>query len=172
VRFEIVHEFDIPVDALELAVISPNLVDKLLPKIASLKVGIESIAQKSHDLKNGVLDRVWRYQANVPIPPFARGYITRDMCAWDEVSVYDLKRHASHWTIKPNVKPEWEKYFAGSGTYEVFPLGSGRSKRVVAGEVQLNVPLVRKVAERMIVGEVKKTFDAEAATLRDMATLV
>ena len=28
VHFEIAHEFDIPLDALELAVISPNLVDK------------------------------------------------------------------------------------------------------------------------------------------------
>ncbi len=30
----------------------------------------------------------------------------------------------------------------------------------------------RQVAERMIVAEVKKTFDAEAAVLRDLATLV
>jgi hypothetical protein len=28
------------------------------------------------------------------------------------------------------------------------------------------------VAERLIVGEVRKAFEAEAATLRDMATLV
>jgi len=36
----------------------------------------------------------------------------------------------------------------------------------------LDVPVVRKVAEPMIVNEVKKTFEAEAATLRDLATLV
>ena len=34
------------------------------------------------------------------------------------------------------------------------------------------MPVVRQVAERMILGEVKKTFEAEAATLRDMATLI
>jgi hypothetical protein len=34
------------------------------------------------------------------------------------------------------------------------------------------VPVVRPVAERLIVNEVKKTFEAEAATLRDLATLV
>lgn len=171
-RFEIVHEFDIPLDALELAVISPSLIDRLLLTIQRMKVGIESIAQREHELRGGVLEREWHFQANVQIPPFARPYLTKEMCAWAESSVYDLKRHASSWTITPQVKAEWRKYFTAAGTYEVLPLGSGRSKRIVAGEVNLHVPVVRRVAERMIVGEVKKTFEAEAATLREMATLV
>jgi hypothetical protein len=170
VRFEIAHEFDIPLDALELAVISPSLVDKLTPKL--VKSGIEAIEQKAYELKDGVLDRIWHYQANVRIPAFAKGYVTREMCAWDEKSTYDLKKHKSTWTIAPNIKPEWQKYFAASGTYEIVSLGNGRAKRVVQGELELKVAIVRQVAERMIVNEVKKTFEAEAATLRDMATLV
>jgi hypothetical protein len=172
VHFEIVHEFDIPLDALELAVISPNLVDKLGPKLSVLKVGIEKLTQRSHVLKNGVLERVWHYQANVKLPPFARGYVTKEMCAWDEQSTYDLKRHESTWTITPAIKPEWRKYFAASGKYEIVALGNGRAKRIVTGELSLAVPVMKGVAERMIVGEVKKTFEAEAATLRDMATLI
>ena len=170
VRFEIAHEFDIPLDALELAVISPSLVDKLTPKLA--KSNIEEIQQRSYSLKDGVLERVWHYQANVRIPAFAKGYVTKEMCAWDEHSTYDLKRHRSTWTIAPNIKVEWQKYFQASGTYEIIALGDGRAKRVVVGELELKVPVVRQMAERMIVNEVKKTFDAEAATLRDMATLV
>jgi hypothetical protein len=169
VHFEIAHEFDIPLDALELAVISPTLVDKLGPKLN--KSGIEAVRQKAHTLMNGVLDRVWHYQANVRIPQFARGYVTREMCAWDEHSTYDLKAHKSTWTISPNVKPEWQRYFEAKGTYAIVPLGNGRAKRVVEGELELKVPVVRQVAERMIVNEVKKTFEAEAATLREMATL-
>ena len=170
-HFEIAHEFDIPLDALELAVISPTLVDKLAPKLK--KSNIDDISQKSHDLKNGVLERVWHYQANVNVPPFARGYVTREMCAWDEESTYDLKRHTSSWRIVPNVKPEWRKYFSAAGTYRIASLGDGRARRIVEGTLELRVPPVfRQVAERMIVGEVKKTFEAEAATLRDMATLI
>ena len=116
-HFEIAHEFDIPLDALELAVISPALVDKLGAKLQ--KSNIEEIRQKAHDLKNGVLERVWHYQANVKLPAFARGVVTRDMCAWDEESTYDLKRHASTWTIVPNIKPEWRKYFNAAGTYRI-----------------------------------------------------
>jgi hypothetical protein len=167
VHFEIVHEFDISLDAIELAVLSPGLIDKLAPRLAN----IERVKQKQHDLKNGKLERVWSYQANVKLPAFAKN-ITREMMAWDEVSTYDLKTHSSSWKIHPHVKREWQKYFAASGSYELVPTKEGHTKRIVKGELTLKVPVVRQMAERMIVNEVKKTFEAEAATLRDLATLV
>lgn len=167
-HFEIVHEFDISLDAIELAVLSPGLIDKLAPRLHN----IEKLDQKTHELVNGRLDRVWSYQANLKIPSFAKSVITREMCAWDEVSAYDLKSHSSAWTIHPHVKPEWQKYFAAKGSYELVPVGAGRTKRIVRGELELKVPVVRQMAERMIVSEVKKTFEAEAETLRDLATLV
>ena len=171
-QFEIAHEFDIPLDALELAVISPSLVDKFDAKVQKLGVGVEKITERRRKLSDGVLERVWRYQANVRIPQFARGYITREMCAWEDRTVYEMSRHEGHWTIVPNVKPEWQKYFTSSGTYVIEGLGGGRSRRVVDGTLQVHVRLVRQVAERLIVAEVRKAFDAQAATLRDMATLI
>jgi hypothetical protein len=167
VQFEVVHEFDIPLDALELAVISPNLFQQLSRRLAS----IESVSQKEHVLTDGRLERVWSYRANVKIPAFATRYVTPEMCAWDEKSTYDIKRHASEWVILPHIKPEWRKFFAAKGTYALAQLGSGRTKRTVSGSIELRVPLVRQVAEKLILGEVKKTFDAEAETLRDLATL-
>ncbi len=167
-HFEIVHEFDISLDAIELAVLSPGLVEKLAPRLQN----IEKVSQTTHALHNGVLERVWSYQANLKIPSFAKSYITREMWSWDEVSTYDLKTHSSSWSIEPRVKPEWKKYFNAKGRYELIAEEGGRTKRVVKGELELKVPVVRQMAERMIVNEVKKTFEAEAATLRDLATLV
>ena len=167
-HFEIVHEFDIPLDALELAVISPSLCQKL----AHCLPNMESIQQKEHVLRDDRLERVWSYRANARLPAFARAYVTPEMMAWDERSTYDIKRHSSEWTISPHVKPEWRKYFASSGTYHLTKLDSGRTKRTVSGIVELRVPVLRQVAEKLIVGEVKKIFDAEAETLRDLATLV
>ena len=86
-HFEIAHEFDIPLDALELAVISPSLVDKYGAKVLKLGVGIEKVTERAWSLKQGVLERQWHYQANVNVPQFARGYLTREMCAWDEHTV-------------------------------------------------------------------------------------
>jgi hypothetical protein len=172
VHFAIRHEFDIPLDALELAVISPNLVERLAARLAEEKVGIESVAQVSRTLEGGVLERTWHYQANVSIPSFAHEYVTRDMCAWDETSTYETARHAGRWAIVPNVKPEWRKYFGASGSYALSALGGGRSERLVAGDIELDVRVVRQVAERLIVNLVKKIFEAEASTLREMATLI
>lgn len=166
-HFRIVHEFDIPLDAVELAVLSPNLIDRLAPRLPS----IELVQQREHAMKNGKFERVWTYQANVKVPAFAQAYITREMLGWDEHSIYDLKTHTAKWKIVPKVKPAWRKFFNSSGTYELVPHKDG-TRRVISGELELRVPVVRKVAERMILAEVKKTFEAEAATLRDMATLV
>lgn len=167
-QFEVVHEFDIPLDALELAVISPNLFQRLASRLSN----IESVQQKEHVLKDNTLERLWSYRANVRIPAFATKYVTPEMCAWDEKSTYDIKRHMSEWNIIPHVKPEWRKLFTAKGTYALAQLGSGRTKRTIAGVLELRVPLVRQVAEKLIIGEVKKTFDAEAETLRELATLV
>lgn len=167
-HFEIVHEFDIPLDALELAVISPNLLQKLATRLHNM----ESIQQKEHLLREGRLERVWSYRASVRLPAFARAYVTPEMMAWDERSSYDIKKHASEWTISPRIKPEWRRYFAGAGSYLLTTLDSGRTKRTVAGNVELRVPVVGHVAEKLIVSEVKKMFDAEAETLRELATLV
>ena len=167
-HFEIVHEFDISLDALELAVLSPGLIDKLAPKLEN----VGRVSQKTHSLQNGVLERVWIYRASVKLPSFAQKHVTPDMLAWDEVSRYTLRSHSSAWVIEPHVKPEWRKYFRASGTYELVPFADGRTRRVVKGDLALNVPVVRQVAERMILNEVRKTFEAEAATLRDLATLV
>ena len=167
-QFEVVHEFDIPLDALELAVISPNLFQELSKRLHS----IESVSQKEHVLTDARLDRLWSYRANVKIPAFATKYVTPEMCAWDEKSTYDIKRHLSEWIILPHVKPEWRKMFSAKGTYTLMQLGSGRTRRTVNGSIELRVPLVRQVAEKLIVAEVRKTFDAEADTLRDLATLV
>lgn len=167
-QFEIVHEFDIPLDALELAVLSPQLLDKMTARLTN----IEHAEQCEHKLEGDVLARVWAYKPNVRLPAFARPHVKPEMMGWHEHSKYHLKRHEAEWHIVPSGKPEWQKYFSASGTYRLVPQSNGGTKRVVNGTLHLHVPWVGSVAERMIVGEVKKTFEAEAATLRDLATLV
>lgn len=165
-HFEVAHEFDIPLDALELAVLSPSLVENMAPRLAS----VESVLQKEHKFDGTRLERVWAYQANVKLPSFARPYVTREMCAWEERSVYRLEDHCSSWTI--DIRPEWEKYFSARGQYRLVQLPGGRTRRIVDGDLALSVPAgIRQVGERLILGEMKKTLEAEAATLRDLATL-
>lgn len=167
-HFAITHEFDIPRDALELAVLSPSLCQKLAHRLSNM----ESVHQKEHVLRDDRLERVWSYRANVRLPAFARAYVTPEMMAWDERSTYDIKKHSSEWTITPHVKSEWRKYFASSGTYVLTTLERGRTRRTVEGTVEVRVPVFQHVAEKLLTAEVRKMFDAEAETLRDLATLV
>lgn len=167
-HFEITHDFEIPRDAVELAVISPDLFARLKDRLSNM----ESVLQKQHVLRDGVLDRVWAFQADVKVPVFAKKVVTREMLSWSESSRYQLDKHEAHWNVTPNVKPEWQRYFHAEGTYRLEALDSGRSRRVISGELELRVPVVQRVAERAILGEIRKTFDAEAETLRDLATLV
>jgi len=168
-RFEITHEFEAPLDALELAILSPNLIDKVAKGLPN----VERVKQKTHNFQNRVLERVWNYKPNVNVPVFAQPYVTLDMLAWDERSTYSIDTHSSEWVITPASKPEWHKYFRAWGTYSLVSGGNGVTRRVVKGEVDLNVPRVMKtLGERVIVAEVKKTFDAEAEILRGLATLV
>ncbi|WP_394823821.1 DUF2505 family protein [Pendulispora albinea] len=168
-RFEITHEFEAPLDALELAILSPNLVDKMAKGLPN----VDRVEQTTHKLHNRVLERIWNYKPNVKVPTFAQPYVTLDMLAWDERSTYSIDTHSSKWIITPSLKPEWQKYFRASGTYSLVTGGNGVTSRVVQGEVELNVTRVLKqLGERVIVSEVKKTFDAEARILRDLATLV
>jgi len=167
VKFEIAHEFDIPLDAIELAVLSPRLIEQVAPRLPDM----ETVTQTEHTLSNGVLERVWSFAAKVKVPEFAKTYVTREMLRWEERSTYDLKKHRATWTVVPKLKPEWQRYFHAEGTYSLVPRGDG-SARIVRGELSLAVRVVRTVAERLIVNEVKKTFEAEAGALRDLATLV
>lgn len=166
--FEVAHEFDIPLDAVELAVLSPMLVDNLKSRLS----GVESVEQTAHHFTGTELERVWAYQANVKLPAFARPYVTKEMCSWEERSVYRVVDHASSWSIRPHKKPEWAKYFTAQGEYRLVPLAGGRTRRVVLGALSLFVPQgLRQLGERLIFAEVQKTLAAEAATLTDLATL-
>jgi hypothetical protein len=172
VHFEIAHEFDISLDALERAFTSPRLVDKLDAAIQELGVGVEKITEHRAILASGVLDRIRHYQARGNLAAFASAYLTREMCAWDVESVYTMASHAGRWTIVTNLKPEWREHFASSGTYAIEALDGGRSRRIVVGDIDVRLPVVKGMAERFVLAAVRKAFDEEAATLREVATLV
>lgn len=166
-HFRIAHEIEISRDAVELAVVSPDLIERLQSKLPKTMRAL----QKRHALEDGVLERVWTFEASIEIPKFASGYVGPEV-AWDQHTTYTLAKHEAIWSIVPEVRPQWRKYFTASGTYSLRSIGEAKTERVVEGDVELHLPMVKKVAERMILALVKRAFVAEAETLRDMATLV
>lgn len=166
-KLSIEHEFDAPLDAVELAILSPDLVRR----IAATLTAVETVEQIEHRLERGVLTRVWSFRANVPMPAFARGTFAREILAWRETTEYSLETHAARWSIEPDIKPEWRRYFHSDGVYRLDRVPEGRTRRTVEGTIEIRVALVGHLAERMIANEVRKTFEAEAEALREMATV-
>lgn len=165
-RFEITHEFDAPLDAVELAVLSPDL-GVLMAR--ALSPVIESIEIVEHVIERGLFRRVLRFQANAPLPLFRGHDVAREAMSWEETSVYRLSDHASSWSVSP--REQYRKYMRSSGTYQLHKAPDGRTKRHVVGEFEVKAGMLSRMIERMALSEVRKTYDAEAATLRTLSTL-
>jgi len=165
-QFEISHEFDAPLDAVELAVLSPDL-GPMMARL--LKTMLESVETIEHDLKHGELRRVLRFQANAPLAIFRNVNVAREVMSWEEESVYRLSEHASKWTALPRV--EWRRYFHSQGTYKLSAVPDGRTRRTVWGELWVKAGVLSSIIERMAIVEIRKTYDAEAETLRKLSIL-
>jgi Protein of unknown function (DUF2505) len=174
-KFSLSHDFDAPADAIELALLSPELAPGILRELSANKGGprIESIEKLSEELDGGTFRRLLRYQAAAALPALERVLrgrpIAREMMRWDETFSYERKGRKAVWQVSP--MPEYAKWFAAHGTWRLDPLDDGRTRRTVEGELEVRVKLVAGVLERIALAEVKKTYDAEAAALRDLATL-
>ncbi|AUX27104.1 hypothetical protein SOCEGT47_076830 [Sorangium cellulosum] len=163
-HFTICHELDAPLDAVELAVLSPELGPRLASKVAAL----ESVVTVEHALEGGELLRVLRFQASAPLPIF-KGYpVTRDAMSWEERSTYRLADHASSWEVTP--KAQWRSYFRSRGTYRLERLPDGRTRRRVDGDIEIRLHLLGPLVERLALAEVQRTYDAEADTLRELVS--
>jgi hypothetical protein len=167
VHFEIQHEFEAPLDAVELAVLSPDLARLFAKGLRS----IESVETIEHAFSGGELHRVLRFQASAPLPIFRHHRIAKSAMSWQESSTYRLADHRSTWTVSP--REEWARYVRSEGTYQLEPVTGGGTRRTVRGEIEVRLALLGlgRLVERMAVAEVKKTYDAEAETLRQLATL-
>jgi hypothetical protein len=165
VRFTICHELDVPLDAVELALLSPELGPRLCRRLTS----IDSVTTIEHALADGALRRVLRFHASAPLAIFRGHDIARDAMMWEETSTYRLADHASTWSVAP--REPWRRYFSSEGTYRLEPLPGGRTRRRVEGALQIRLPVLGPVVERMALVEVRKTYDAEADTLRELTAL-
>ncbi len=168
-RFEFCHEFDAPLDALELAVMSPDLATRL----AQHWDKIESVKTVSHDLGVDTFERVWRFQARAPLRLLDGYELTREMMAWHEHASYRRRDHTGQWRIEPcQPRARWKDYFQATGRYQLDPLEDGRSRRTVTGQLSIRLKVVGKVLARVALAEVRKAYDAEADALRALCSLV
>lgn len=170
-QFEISHELDAPLDALELALMSPDLG----PLLGHAMDNVESVQTVAHELDSGTFHRVWRFQARAPLK-ILRGYdITRDMMSWDEEWTYDKRDRSAAFAVVPrptvDMDAPWRRHFEARGSYRLDPLSDGRTRRTVAGTIRIDLKLVGRLVERLAVAELEKAYEAEAGVLLSLCSV-
>jgi len=94
------------------------------------------------------------------LPPGATKALKPEVFEWDEESRWDPKAERISWRILPQVMQD--KIDCRGVLYYV-DVG-GHTRRVVEGEIQIKIPLAGKVAEKIIVGQLEKTYAELSAT--------
>ena len=170
-HFEIAHEIAAAVDAVELAMMAPELG----PRIGRAVESLESIELCAHELAEGAFARVWRFQGRTPFRVLRPFRIRRDMMVWDEHASYRLDAHEGTWLIVPRgetaADAPWRAHFHAEGRYWLEPLDGGRTLRRVEGDIGVHFKLVGAIVERVAVGEIRRTYAAEAALLGELCAV-
>lgn len=157
--FRLVHDFDdIPIDLFERYLNHPELI-ALCAEIPAFR---SRDLVEEQDLGGG--RKRWRFKvvAGGDIPPAARKVISEEMLTWYEDTRFEPDEHTIHFTIEPI---RWQGKFDCRGTWRLEPRGQG-THRVIEGSLAIPLPLVGKVAEQFIVGELKKNYEVEAGVQR------
>ncbi|MDF1562107.1 MAG: DUF2505 family protein [Deltaproteobacteria bacterium] len=93
------------------------------------------------------------------LPPGATKVLKPEVFEWDEESRWDPKGETIHWRVLTQVMSN-KIDCAG----ELFYVAAGdQTRRVVEGRIEIKIPLAGKVAEKVIVGQLEKTY-AELST--------
>ena len=165
-QFEFSQEFDVPLAGVEQALMSAELLPLLGRRLAS----VCSIDPRSLELEDGVLSRVWRFQARKSLPMLPNRVVSNDMMVWDEHWSYRLADHSARWFLVPRPEakghPGWRRRFVSTGGYELQAMDPTRTRLAVAGGLQVDVPLVGRAVERFALRELRNIHMAEVETLR------
>ena len=171
-EYEYSHELDARIDAVELALMSPDLAAELLSRVDSMA----AIDVVSHDVTDDRISRTWRFEAKAPFKILSAYDVTREMMVWDEVWDYNRVTHVASFHIvpRPGVDPDaaWRERIDAGGKYQLDPLGDGRSRRTVIGHMPIGWRVIGPMVERLALAELRKAYAAEAEALQSLCSLV
>ena len=160
-KFRFEHEFDVDVEKLEEAMFSEDLPPFLKENMPSLK-DMEVLERKE---EGDSLKRRVRYEPVPLIEKVGPKRVPPEAMIWVEESTYDRKRRVLEFKNVPT-HPKVRGLMTNHGTVELRSLGPGRSKRTMKGELKVSVPILGRVAEKIIFKTAGKIIEEEARALQ------
>ncbi len=154
--FTLEHNFpDIPVEVFEQHLNHPDLI-KMLDKMPAFRS--RDLVSKTD---NGDGSITWRFKvvAGGDVPPAVRKVLSEEMLTWHEDTKFVPAEHTIHWTITP-LAERAQKLLESHGIWKLIPAGKG-TRRVIEGHINVKVPLIGKLVEQYLAGELKRNYDVE-----------
>ncbi|MEW5947258.1 MAG: DUF2505 family protein [bacterium] len=152
-KFKLTHHFDVNTEKFEKLTTDTNLQDYIdtLPNLKE-REDLEVIEDERY-----VRRKVRNFAIGV-IPKEIRHVLKPRMLSWIEESVYDKLKHEFEWKITPYY---FRDVFKCSGTYKYIDESDSRMRREIEGDLTISVPVIGPIAERYIIRELRKNFEAE-----------
>ncbi len=157
-RFE--HEFACDPDTLMRTMFEEGLIEGLKPSLTRLLEG-ESLAWEG--TSSGVKRRV-RYLPVPKIRSVGPKKVDPRWMEWVEESEVDYSRARGRYRNVPTT-PRVAELLKNHGEFEFVGLPGGRTRRVMTGELRVEVFMLGAIAERVIHAYAKEILDEEAGAL-------
>jgi hypothetical protein len=157
VHFEVVHDFPAPCAAVADVLCDPAFHTQLdLPDLSRPEVVTSATDGTAKQL-------LLRYEYIGSVDPIARRIVGNRTLAW----MQELRLDTRTFTGTLSFSAEQDaKRLNGEATVAITPAGDGaHSRRRIAGDLHVRVPLVGSTAERRIVPGLVRRLDVEAAAL-------
>jgi hypothetical protein len=152
--FRLEHQFPtISIDIFEKYLNHPEL-NKMLSRMPSFKE--RTLVEENSENNN---EQEWKFlvRAASELPQAIKKVIPTSVMSWHEKSLFKKNEHTIYWSIIPL---DTKIKFKGSGTWKLFEENSG-TKRVIEGEIRVEIPFVGKMIENFIVKELQKNYEEE-----------
>lgn len=162
-RFSFQHDLEAPLARVEAALGDESLARetvRLVPKLESAFT-----LEHSHDAEG--IHRVIRFQASAPLDMWRDRPLAREALQWEEHFDYLLREHRGSFRVL--IAERWRKYVHSEGVYTLEPLGEGRTRRRIEGEIDVRLGPLGFVIERKALSDIKSIYEAEARALAALA---
>jgi hypothetical protein len=161
VDFTLTQEIPAPVDAVDAALVNPDLLARMaeLPKLGSAEV-------VSNDRDGDTVLLQVRYLFQADLSASVTRVVDPSKLTWIEASTVDLAGHHTACVIRPD---NYANLLEGSYEATIVASGSG-SVRTVMGRIKVHVPLLGGKVEKAIVGGLTENSDAQTHLLTEFLT--
>lgn len=159
-KYRLEHEFPCDQPTLLREMFRNGIIETLKPRMTTI-LEAETL---SWEEKNGVVRRRVRYLPVPKITSVGPKKVEPRWMEWVEESEVRLDTGAAHYVNVPSTSRVAD-LLKNRGTIEFVPLGPGRTRRILSGELRVEVFLLGSLAERLIFAYAKEIVDEEARAL-------